>query len=95
MTIPKVSQEAREYVARFGRTQEWLEEDVTAVLDGKRDLSNLVQSFAQFEQLIRSMVIDEAAGVADDHAQAWGLAMGSGAVEIAKAIRQLGERGRG
>ena len=37
----------------------------------------------------RAAALEEAAGVADAHAKAWGLAMGTGATEIAKAIRAL------
>lgn len=102
MTSQKVSQEAREWVAQFGRAQEWLEEDVTAVLDGHRDLSDLVQAFAKFETQIRNAILEEAAGVlkrARDEIERLeypyiGESAASVIADIDASIRQLGERGR-
>lgn len=62
----------------------------------------LVQSFAQFEQLLRSKVIDEAAGVlkrARDEIERLeypyiGESAASVIADIDASIRQLGERGR-
>jgi hypothetical protein len=59
MTSPKVSQEAREAAIKV------LRYSPSALLNTvqRRERDRIAELFAQFEQLIRSMVIDEAAGV--------------------------------
>jgi hypothetical protein len=108
MTIPKVSQEADDAAAEL-----WLEvAHASPEIYGDADAWHALyaKSFAQFEQLIRSKVIDEAAGDAMAYAEAAGRARcakpgdeqaewywagkASAAREIASSIRQLGESGR-
>lgn len=103
MTIPNVSQEAREAAADLliGIQRHGLSSPVlTRIEAGKHDDWYFVQVFKEFESLIRTKVIEEAAGVADEHHVGLrgigpvGRAQVNEARRIAEAIRQLGERGR-
>jgi hypothetical protein len=104
MTIQKVSLEARELAADKAREVGIVTtREAHTIRSGGMDDHWIVQSFAQFEQLIRSKVINEAAGVlkrARDEIERLeypyiGESAASVIADIDASIRQLGERGRG
>jgi len=56
----------------------------------KRSLSDeIARALIQAEARGAERMKERAAEVADEHAKAWGRAMGTGAIEIATAIRNL------